>query len=694
MPTNLMRWKTTVGATMLIAAFAAAQQADRADLMMEAAARKERVDGDLKAAIEQYRKVATQFAKQPGIAAKALLQMGQCQEKLGQAEARKSYERIVREYGGAQEYASVARARIAALLGRTTPAGGMNLRRVDSGERFRLVKGVSRDGRLIGFSYFDSGGSQGLYDTVTREEKILVKLEWTGDVYGASPALSRDGQWLAFGTYENKGQNAELRLVRADGSGMRTLHRLTGSSWVIPKDWTPDNRQVLAQISSQGTTYLCLVSVADGAVKRLKQVSGGDQHAFVSPDGAFIVYVAGAPKRSGPATPDEGPDPGLQDTKVHIMMLNGGGDQALLPSGPVARPMGWSPDGKGVLLLSRKSGEPGLWFVPVADGKALGEPKLLRSGMPAGTWPAGLTADGRFYFVEEVQKSDSYLVQLNAGSGAPGKPARVTHQFEGSNGYSSWSPDGKKLAWFGLSYSGTLLHVRDLASGREKSLAFPVTPGFLTPQWLADHRTIIYLSGGASQPDKRTLHAFDTETSESRLIADNISNFPTVSSDGSMIYMVRGEPGFRQITALDTRTKTERELASLDGSIFHLAVSPDGRSLACVVLSTASRRLVLVDTQTGQTREFGETQARAIPFFRRSISWTPDGTSVVLRTNDGVWAYPAAGGERKLLFRADGPIQDVAISPDGKSLAYTQTSAENHLWVLENFLPVASAQKR
>ncbi|MBK7931237.1 MAG: hypothetical protein IPJ98_28275 [Bryobacterales bacterium] len=174
----------------------------------------------------------------------------------------------------------------------------MSLQRVDSGERFRLVKGVSSDGRLIGFSYSDSGGSQGLYDTVTREEKILVKLDWNGDTYGGTPLLSRDGKWLAFATYKNRAQDAELRVVRADGSGMRTLFKLTGNSWVIPKDWTPDQRHVLAQVSSQGTTHLCLVNIADGEVRRLKQVSSSDHHAFVSPNGAHVVYVAGAAVRS------------------------------------------------------------------------------------------------------------------------------------------------------------------------------------------------------------------------------------------------------------------------------------------------------------------------------------------------------------------------------------------------------------
>jgi hypothetical protein len=45
-------------------------------------------------------------------AAEALVHMGQCYEKLGDAESRKAYERVLREYGDQKEAAMVARARL------------------------------------------------------------------------------------------------------------------------------------------------------------------------------------------------------------------------------------------------------------------------------------------------------------------------------------------------------------------------------------------------------------------------------------------------------------------------------------------------------------------------------------------------------------------------------------------------------
>ncbi|MBP1602624.1 MAG: hypothetical protein H6Q06_2775, partial [Acidobacteria bacterium] len=59
---------------------------DRAEVALQAAIKKEMVDGDLKGAIEQYKKIAQSGNR--AAAARALVRMGQCQERLGEAEAR------------------------------------------------------------------------------------------------------------------------------------------------------------------------------------------------------------------------------------------------------------------------------------------------------------------------------------------------------------------------------------------------------------------------------------------------------------------------------------------------------------------------------------------------------------------------------------------------------------------------------
>ena len=55
--------------------------------------------GDLGKAIKVYEGILKDFRKNRPVAATALLHIGLCYEKLGQADARKHYQRLVNEYG-------------------------------------------------------------------------------------------------------------------------------------------------------------------------------------------------------------------------------------------------------------------------------------------------------------------------------------------------------------------------------------------------------------------------------------------------------------------------------------------------------------------------------------------------------------------------------------------------------------------
>ncbi|MBK7929727.1 MAG: hypothetical protein IPJ98_20300 [Bryobacterales bacterium] len=54
---------------------------------------------------------------------------------------------------------------------------------------------------------------------------------------------------------------------------------------------------------------------------------------------------------------------------------------------------------------------------------------------------------------------------------------RLTRRFEGSNGFAAYSPDGKRLAWFGLKeqfgVAGSTLVLRDRATGLERTMPAP-----------------------------------------------------------------------------------------------------------------------------------------------------------------------------------------------------------------------------
>jgi thioredoxin-like negative regulator of GroEL len=91
-----------------------ARQADPGGLL-RAAIEKEDVAGDLEGAMALYRQIIAEHGQNRPVAARALLRLGGCHEKLGQVEAGKAYERLVAEYPDQAQEVARARDRLAAI---------------------------------------------------------------------------------------------------------------------------------------------------------------------------------------------------------------------------------------------------------------------------------------------------------------------------------------------------------------------------------------------------------------------------------------------------------------------------------------------------------------------------------------------------------------------------------------------------
>ncbi len=263
-------------AGVLFTAGAAAQQGPRAEIDLQAAMRKESVDGNLKAAIEAYRKLAQ--GKDRAVAAKALVRMGQCYDMVGDAEARKAYERVVSDF--ADQHDAVAEAR-KHLGTKHAAAVGPAARVIPMGSfAEESAIGPSPDGRFLlqrkrSRLELREVGSGGI--------RILTK----GD--GHSPVFSSDGKSIAF--VRDAGKETAIWTVGADGKDERLV-------WRVPEDWRivhevvgwfPDGKRLLVQVCNKKDPHrLLVISLSDGAATVLKE-----DEEFVSPqlspDGKFVV---------------------------------------------------------------------------------------------------------------------------------------------------------------------------------------------------------------------------------------------------------------------------------------------------------------------------------------------------------------------------------------------------------------------
>src|SRR6185436_5335721 len=148
-----MKLTRTHTAAMLLGALLAlpAKSQMKPEIGLRAAMETETVKGDLKGAIEQYRKIAQ--GSDRAIAAQALIHMAECYQKMGDAESRKIYEQVARDYTDQKEAATTARAR----LGGTPQLRRQTNTLVWSSPNVDFEGRVSPDGRYLSYTNWDSG---------------------------------------------------------------------------------------------------------------------------------------------------------------------------------------------------------------------------------------------------------------------------------------------------------------------------------------------------------------------------------------------------------------------------------------------------------------------------------------------------------------------------------------------------------
>src|SRR5713226_6468187 len=239
-------------AGLLAAPLAIAQKDDQVEVLMQAAHQKQLVEGQLEEAIQLYKRIVEEHGGNRAVAAQALLEMGQCYEKLGNTEARKAYERLLRDYGDQNEAAVAARKRLSAL---GQPAGSSNgsemvTRRVWAGPGEYIGGSLSPDGRYL--SCVDwATGDLALRDLATGKMRHLTNKTESGENAFFS-TISPDGKEVAYIWFGKDGP--DLRVVRWDGSAPRVLYANKGV-YPFPTGWSPDGKNILTSFYKEPNTH-------------------------------------------------------------------------------------------------------------------------------------------------------------------------------------------------------------------------------------------------------------------------------------------------------------------------------------------------------------------------------------------------------------------------------------------------------
>ena len=657
-------------------------QVRTAETRLKSAQHAEEVEGDLKGAIEQYKVVARSGDR--ALEARALIRMAECYRKLGDAEARQVYQRILKLYADQPEAATLARAR---LNGEAAPSVRGD-RAVWTGPNVDLFGRVSPDGRFI--TYTDWGvGDLAVHDVLANTDRALTTAGRTTNYsqFAEYSAVSRDGRHVAYTWFSDKGIR-EIRVMPLQDAGAvppRTvLAGTTEIRFIGLRDWSPDGKSIAAGIwRTDGTGQLAIIGVADGSVRVLKSFGWtGPESIFFSADGRYVAYDLPAKDNSGPRD-------------VFITAVDASRDTRAVDHIANDAVLGWSPDGRQLLFSSDRTGSIGLWSLPVTDGRPQGPPELIRAEFGSGI-SLGVSNAGTLYVFRQTSSRDLKLAPFDLAAGKLGTPAPFARGFLPRARDPHWSPDGKYIA-YQAGGDGESIAIRSVDSGEVRTLRARGLLYVRNPEWSPDGRTLVVAARDTL--GRNGIFTVDAQTGETSpvVMGPGFGSSPQWSRDGHRIYFVRNGVVERDLVTGAERQLTDRPVAR------GIAVSPDGRFIAARGATddaTKKFAILLVSTADGSTRELLPLTQGTDWGSTHTAEWTRDGKDLlVVRKGDERYALlrvPIDGSAVKTLDvdpriwidGAEGGVdRGFSLSPDGRHLAFLTGKTAAEVWAVENTFP-------
>jgi Tol biopolymer transport system component len=682
------------------------------ELLLATAEHEQLVEGNLEGAIRDYMTILAAYSGNRTVAAKALLEMGQCYEKLGKDEARKAYERVLHDYADQQQAAGEARIRLAALnYAAHSASGALIVRRIWAAPEAEIGGTPSPDGRYLSFVDWSTGGDLAIRDLRDGTNRRVTNKGPSSDEWvDEGSVFSPDGRQLAY-TYYDKDLALNLRVVGLDGSAARVLYKSRDMYYVQAFDWSPDGKNILAVLTGKNyTNQIAWISVNDGSTRVLRTLPwrgpGLGVGVSLSPDGHYIAYDFAANEDS-------------DNAEIFLLAADGSSEVPLVRNPADNISPKWAPDGKHLLFLSDRTGTYGLWAIRVENGKRIGSAELVKSDVGRAE-PMHFTHTGSFYYGVNTGTYDIYVATLDPTTWKlTAAPKKVAGHFGGVNSAPDWSPDGKYLVYTAQRkglwplWGPRRILIRSVETGEERELStildyYP----WSHLRWSADGQSLLF--AGDDARGREGVYVIDAQTGK---VAQAISSEPGEetpqaewSPDGRQIFYESDSKHENRLLLHDLQTGKDQELYRGSfgdvnpGEVTNFAVSRDGLQLALLFRNKAAHSVALkvLSVAGGEPRQL--LQLPADGGFSGELEWSPDGRAIFFgKKGQGaasneqfteLWQIPTDGGEPQKTGLAMEDLRDLRLDRDGRRIAFSAgTGLNSEVWAVENLLPILKAAK-
>ena len=540
-------------------AIATAQQ-NKAEEMYQQAMYEMEGKGDYAKAIEIYKSVVKKYPANQSLAAKSLLRMGRCYEKLGKDEAKKAYERIIKEYASQSDVVAEARARLAVLMDGTKLGGSPIARRLISDN----VQPTIRNPRII------TPSPDGRWVAYTQGSEVCVRNLESGEVKDLAPGQPMANNWSVVWSPDGK-RVAFMQVNTETKVGSIKIHDLTsGKTVAVPGldasmlyilDWSHDGRYLLC---NHERNTLELVTIKDGTMRTLSDSIWYGQRASFSPDSRFVTFARGQ----------------YGSESAYTQSIAGGPRHRVADAqrGVYLHPL-WSPDGRAIAYQQSS----GIWVVPVTNGVASGPGRLAyKTDIPR--WPLTWTEAGGFYVTYNGERFHAYKVTVDPTTGQPGNAgAQQIPDAPDDLSTFAWAPDAQHIT-----YTGWGNTIRLYATDTKAMTSYDVGSMQYKPSRSSNGREVLFNTFDPSS-GKGFLRALDPVSGQTRDLFPPITgNSFSLSADSQLMAFVReklGSPSEVIVAATghpDGRVVAAGQMTAMPG------MSPQGNQVLFVRKGDAS----------------------------------------------------------------------------------------------------------
>lgn len=455
-------------------------------------------------------------------------------------------------------------------------------------------------------------------------------------------AAARNGEIVAFTVQFDTGQ---LYSVRHNVSPVQRLTTDLRNNFQPVA--SPDGRKIAFGRGPEGRSDIFVMNRDGSGLINLTHSPGDDYDAMWSRDGKRIAFTS---HRTG-------------DDETYIMNADGSGVRRVTRSRGEDENPSWL-DSKRLVISSVRKGQkkPQIYVVTIATGRAV----RLTNNALYNLWPQ-VSPNGRWiaFTRSKYQWGSGDIVVM----GPDGRHAKAITPASSDDGYSSWSPDSRRLVY----QRGSTLYLIDRSGAHNEPVEPRASGG--DPFWARDG-TIYFDNWDEENPEIAVVAASGgpfrllTEDSEDEDVE------PFWSPDGTRLLFQSDRNGDDEIWVMDARGGEAKNLTQAPRADDQEPVwSPDGTRIAFGSdRGSAHNDIEIVVMNADGSDQVSISRSPADDF---EPTWSPDGRRIAFARSGGdtsdIWTMNADGSDQVRLTTNAAWDVEPNWSPDGTKILFTST---------------------